>query len=1175
MAAVMKMEPAQNGVRGTNHDRDLKLNGVDGGGMVKPDPDAKYFADGAATNMDGVQQIQTPAQSLPADNPSRMNDLPDEIQHITENFLSISQLLSRLAQKSHNELQDKIIELAKKPLPIAPTLNGHMDHSSIEDASVENLDKKVLLLRFAQEQHAKWVKALVITEWSKKAGLVSKLIDLKGHLQQQMVTYDLALDSMMTCKRNLAYARLPSPDLKTALQVLTTGNAPWLPDFGYIEPPPLTAKEQLKWLDDINTLLSLRLTMGDYDKIPYHFRNYKISSGRVTFTVEGEFEVDLTIADEDVEKQFWFIDFRFLFAPSPAELSETFRLHLEVKVNDILASEGLAGCYRYLHELVLTHKINELRRQALQLGRSRWVDTLKIEPLNRSLAIQYWTSRYPPNAPKNWIIIGVHSGAPPPGVQPHPKFKSYVSLRWFRNNLEIKDVDIPLDLTSISTETVLKAVIARHVEQIFTAIHAKLLEKPRFAKREASLALHISRAEPTESFLTMQFTRLDTVTIRIDPITGLFALGPRFRLIPAGESNLNMFGKDPVVELEKLRNIHALEELVRRGRSLGWQQIARPPVKPEDLRSILNNREATHVLGWFKRQGWNSQFSLLVSLSLSGDQWWLVELGPNHPTGSRIRSHVPLPLTPGQPNLGDPFFSDLTVFVTAIITQLTDVRELRSRRIRHMTRQLPSSNMPPRLKLPTILIRLSEILPSARVQTGVAGGDGARAERRRKHWAADSVRLIVTGVQPASSDDLASRGIFRAGVSTRNDPYTCVTASASIMVLDKSKFRLLSSKVDHDVSFSHRTGEFCLRIRAGFGESMISSLTSRLQAIERLVEFLDSIGRNKQGVECESITLRKVVFTYADPSLPTPAVPSEAGASSVKREASARRWKVWLDLRKPQSVKVTLEPDNPHVRVLDMLQTLVNAEKGLESLPFWLPMTLSAVRGMEAVDESWHQLQISRRGMFEIFNKTLDWTTLRYTLSSSPGAPPRRLNLDVRLRQRRGEAWWHICRTDRRAAEGDEFDKALKKVWEGKGVNWKGLSRAAAGRPAAGIEELLQAIDKAVRTVLEQPPPVAPPQQQQQQQQPAAHHQAPAGSMGQAQAQQTKAQQMQAQLQAQAQAQAKAKAQGLVGQGLGNLANGNRPPHAQRPGGGGGGQVRQNRPAPQASMGGNNVVDLT
>ncbi len=114
-------------------------------------------------------------------------------------------------------------------------------------------------------------------------------------------------------------------------------------------------------------MLSVRLTLDEYDKIPFQFRDYSISSGRVTFKVEGEFEVDLTIADEDFEKQFWFIDFRFLFQPAPAELSDRVRQFIEKKVNDALATDGLAGCYRFLHEFVLTHKISEFYRQALDL----------------------------------------------------------------------------------------------------------------------------------------------------------------------------------------------------------------------------------------------------------------------------------------------------------------------------------------------------------------------------------------------------------------------------------------------------------------------------------------------------------------------------------------------------------------------------------------------------------------------------------------------------------------------------------------------------------------------------------------------------------------------------------------------------------------------------------------
>lgn len=161
----------------------------------------------------------------------RMNDLPDNIVHITQGFVPLSTLLTRLAQHTHNSLQEKIAELAKMPLP-ASAMNGTTNHSATgpDDTSAENLHKKGALLHFAQDMHAKWIKALVITEWSRKASLVSKLIDLKFHIDQQRILFDGCLDDMVNVKRDLTYARMPSPDLKTALQVLSTGNAPWVPD---------------------------------------------------------------------------------------------------------------------------------------------------------------------------------------------------------------------------------------------------------------------------------------------------------------------------------------------------------------------------------------------------------------------------------------------------------------------------------------------------------------------------------------------------------------------------------------------------------------------------------------------------------------------------------------------------------------------------------------------------------------------------------------------------------------------------------------------------------------------------------------------------------------------------------------------------------------------------------
>ncbi len=642
MASAITMESgAQNGTMHTNHDRDCTMtNGITSEPPFKEEaslekqkmasganpPPVQTLANGS---MDVDAQQQIPAEPTdPAS--SRLNDLPPEIQHITAQFKPLGFLLSQLARKSHYGLEECIDNLAKRPLPVGAAVNGGSSdvHGLVgDDMSPENLQKKKFLLDFVQEEHTNWTKALVITEWSKKAGQVSKLIDLRFHLNRLMTEHDNFLGEFYKMKRDLTFATLPSPDLKTAIYVLSRGSAPWMPDLSYIAPPPLSPQEKLKWIENINTILSLRLSLEDHDKIPYHFQDYSIHSGRAIFKVMGEFEVDLTIADEDPEKQMWFIDFRFLCSPAPRELSEWLRAYLELAVNEKLATEGLMGCYKFLHEYVLTHKIRELTRQATELRRARWSETLKVEQLNRAMAIQYWVQRYPPTGPKSWIIIGVHSGKKPDAA-PHPKFTSRLSLRWFRDNKEVKDFDMPIDIENLSAEKILLAVIAKHTEHILSTIYAKLASKPRFANRQASVRLSISEDDPAQSFLRMQLTHSFHVTARIDPITGYVSFGPHSRIVATAETHLNNSGKDPAEDgvniLDSLRCTYASDELNRRGRSFGWN-VTRTPVRPEDVRQVVNMRDNYQVV-WFKRQGWDPRWQVMASLSLSGDRWWLIEL---------------------------------------------------------------------------------------------------------------------------------------------------------------------------------------------------------------------------------------------------------------------------------------------------------------------------------------------------------------------------------------------------------------------------------------------------------------------------------------------------------------------------------------------------------------------
>lgn len=390
----------------------------------------------------------------------------------------------------------------------------------------------------------------------------------------------------------------------------------------------------MKWIDELNVLLSVRLNLEDHDKIPPQFKDYNISSGRVTFKVKGEFEVDLTIGDDDFEKQFWFIDFRFACSPAPRELTERLRAYVDQKVNEVLATDGLKGCYEFLHEFVLTHKINELRRQALKLSRNRWIEHVQIERLNRALSIQYWTKRLPasgpkPAGPKSWVIIGVNSdkaAAFNARVGAHPT--SDLKSRWFRDGKEVTDANLSFDSEEISAETLLKQIVGKHVEHILSSIYKKLKSRPRYAKRQASLLLTIHKDEPSESSLVAQLTYLQTLTVRINVITGFFILEPTRSLVNRRETALNNRCRDPIedglTQIEGIRCDSEFDELTRMGKGLGWHMFKRP-VHADENRRLHPSRDHHQAL-WLKREGWGGPWYLVVILSLTADTWFLVEV---------------------------------------------------------------------------------------------------------------------------------------------------------------------------------------------------------------------------------------------------------------------------------------------------------------------------------------------------------------------------------------------------------------------------------------------------------------------------------------------------------------------------------------------------------------------
>ncbi len=377
----------------------------------------------------------------------------------------------------------------------------------------------------------------------------------------------------------------------------------------------------------------MRLQLHEYERIPQPWKQYEIASGRVTFTVPGEFEVDMTISDEEFESQFWFLDYRPIFSPAPAELSEGARTFIESQVNTILQTDGLPGCYNYLHGVTLTTKIGEFARQAVELSHTGlWTETLKIERLDRALSIQYWAhSRRPPS----WILIGVHSGKTPEGVHDPPS-PSHLMLQWFREGKEVKNADIPFDVDTISVKDLLMAIISRHTEHLLTAIFGALARKPRYAQKQGKLVLHVSEETPVDSSLTMQILGDKNAVLHIGPWLGdFYFLDPsptQTMLTPRFNSLVNPAEEAPVL-MERMRWLCIMDHLKVQVPST-WTVLPMPRAPPDEVKTMVHSASSAPRDGprepfqavWLRHGAWDAQWYLVMSLSLSGDHWWLVEV---------------------------------------------------------------------------------------------------------------------------------------------------------------------------------------------------------------------------------------------------------------------------------------------------------------------------------------------------------------------------------------------------------------------------------------------------------------------------------------------------------------------------------------------------------------------
>ncbi|EKV11159.1 RNA polymerase II holoenzyme/mediator complex component Rgr1, putative [Penicillium digitatum] len=968
------------------------------------------------SGMNGSFYVNGTSSGIAASTAESVPTSPFKLPHITQGFFPFGTLVNRSVQECWNELSELITELATIQVP---ALGGSMlnNGKSAGNQSSENVHKKLRLLDFAHSKRAEFIKLLVLSQWSRQAADVSKLIDIQGFIRTRHQSYDAALQYVGEVKRDLVRAQVANPDLKTAVEVLSKGRVASLPDLGYKPHRPLTARVTLKKLLKLNRIISVRLAL--HDSVPPPLRNYRVHDGRVTFTISNEFELDLSVAEESKTSQFFFVDIRFLFSPSsPIPKGRIFN-ELDGKINDLLRDDGLVGCFQFLHGLVLTNKINILFKQAVDLSRGLWADALHIELLHRTLVVQYWPQR---SGPKSWLEIGVKSGHrggsssdPKPGI-------SHLGFRWMRDGQQVSSDAIRFNPDDLSMELILRSVIALHASHLLSTAFTTLKKHVLFSNHTLSIQAQLSPTEPGDCLLDVQLTASRSIRVSIEPMSGSITLWgtPHVLERPDGDRGLYKSSIEEILSrVARLRCINAVDEIEFGTKALGLEPVNQR-VLGLDPRKLFP--PGVMRTAFFTHRLWNRHWVAAATSSMDGDHWWLVELRPteaaktvssysigDHCMGVPQAHVVSETLVPPQRRLDYTTCAELVHGLTGILAIHANARYLADLPTMHFWPSLKELHLGTDFTVSDLLFNYSSTaLPPA---FRVALPFGIKKQSQFK----EMIRLVFHGI------DSQSRSVI-------------MMAHGALKTRVKSLVPLVSN-MDSSLIIEDKGAGFALRLLVPAGHSVVACLFELLQRLEGVLSILQSL--IWKGMEPKSLSLSRIDFAYG---------PENKFSAFFDISAEGPSLSDYVDIADAVSktkplfqlkLGIKFKSSSPHRRIQEPLTVALNqrfTEAGVESTLQLLATTLPLLRSLDQITAQSNQTDLS---IVQIIARKSTVYLIHYPQLKS------RFHLSAVMHQDRLVWMLRDANGMDQSGRGQIAAFIQEKLYQSKGDGWNGLGDGA------------------------------------------------------------------------------------------------------------------------------------
>ncbi|CAF0747923.1 unnamed protein product [Adineta ricciae] len=292
--------------------------------------------------------------------------------------IRLSDLLRAAVQKTYHELY---------------TMADVLVHKSA-------LERKIELVGFVYRTRQLFIRILAIVKWVATTGRVTACEDIQNFLEIRAQLIRHTSDTLALLARGkLLEARVPNFPVTDAIDVLTLGTVNFLPKrIAEVTTTftPATEKERQKILPRLQQILMARISTSE---LPIQFTDVIIKNGMVTLSVEGEFEVRLGVANDNLSSPWYIYQTKLFLRDSEEPEQELIHpMQMQVMTNFIQnllyeSDKPLVDLYQRLHYYCQALRLQILFEQAHrignQAGKQRELVISKYVPC-KSFSVEYW-----------------------------------------------------------------------------------------------------------------------------------------------------------------------------------------------------------------------------------------------------------------------------------------------------------------------------------------------------------------------------------------------------------------------------------------------------------------------------------------------------------------------------------------------------------------------------------------------------------------------------------------------------------------------------------------------------------------------------------------------------------------------------------------------------------------